>query len=114
MTGQEFITLAVTFVAVASVGATSCKLKHAEESARIARDEAESLRVQLQDAEAENARMHEILTRAYDAVNRSNAALEKAAYEHVERIETINAVDPDWLVCPLPDGVREAFGGSTD
>lgn len=109
MTGQQIITLAAIFIAFASAGASSCKVKHAEELARIARDEAESLRVQLQDAEAENARMREILARAYDTVSRANAALEKAANEHVERIEKIDSVDPDWLMCPLPDGVREAF-----
>jgi len=109
MSGQQIITLLAVFVALATAGASSCKVKRAEESARIARDEAESLRVQLQDAEAENARMREILARAYDTVSRANAALEKAANEHVERIEKIDSVDPDWLMCPLPDGVREAF-----
>lgn len=109
MSWQQIIMLAVTFVALASAGASACQVKHAEETARIARDEAESLRVQLQDAEAENARMREILARAYDTVSRANAALEKAANEHVERIEKIDFVDPDWLMCPLPDGVREAF-----
>lgn len=114
MSGQQIITLFAAFVALASVGASSCKLEQAKESARIARDEAESLRAQLQDAEKENAAQREILARAYDAVNRANAALEKAAYEHVERIEQIDAANPDWLMCPLPDGVREAFGSGTD
>lgn len=114
MSGQQIITLAVTFVALASVGASSCKVKHAEEAARIARSEVEDLRARLQDAEKENAAQREILTRAYDAVNRANAALEKAAYEHVERLEKIDTANPDWLMCPLPDGVREAFGSCTD
>lgn len=109
MSGQQIITLLAVFVALATAGASSCKAKQAEESARIARSEAETLRVQLQDAEYENARMREILARAYDTVSRANAALEKAANEHVERIEKIDSVDPDWLMCPLPDGVREAF-----
>ena len=112
MSGQQFITLAVTLVALASVGATSCKLKHAEESARIARDEAEMLRAQLQDAEKENARMREILARAYDAVNRAGEAVEEAAKSHAERIEQIDQADGDWLLCPLPDSVRAAFCGT--
>lgn len=108
MSGQQIITLAAIFVALASVGASSCKAKHAEESARIARDEAESLRVQLQDAEVENARMREILARAYDAVNRAGEAVEEAAKGHVERLEKIEQ-GGDWLLCPLPDSVRAAL-----
>jgi hypothetical protein len=110
MTGQQIITLAAIFVALASVGASSCKVKRAEESVRIARDEAETLRVQLQDAEAENARMHEILARAYDAVNRAGEAVEEAAKGHVERLEKIDQ-SGDWLLCPLPDSVRSALCG---
>jgi hypothetical protein len=112
MTGQQIITLAAIFVALASVGASSCKVKHAEESARIARDDAESLRVQLQDAEDENARMHEILARAYDAVNRAGEAVEEAAKGHAERLEQIDKADDDWLLCPLPNSVRAALCGA--
>lgn len=111
MSGQQSITLFAVFVALATAGASSCKVKHAEESARIARGEAESLRVQLQDAEEENARMREILARAYDAVNRAGEAVEEAAKGHVERLEKIDRADGDWLMCPLPDGVRAALCG---
>jgi hypothetical protein len=110
MSGQQIITFAAIFVALASAGASSCKTKRAEESARIARDEAETLRVQLQDAEAENARMHEILARAYDAVNRAGEAVEEAAKGHAERLEQIDQ-SGDWLLCPLPDSVRSALCG---
>lgn len=111
MSRQQFIALAVALVALASVGALSCMAKHAEEEARIARSEAESLRVQLQDAEEENARMREILARAYDAVNRAGEAVEEAAKGHVERLEQIDQADDDWLLCPLPDSVRAALCG---
>ena len=109
MSGQQIITLFAVFVALATAGASSCKVKHAVESARIARDEAESLRVQLQDAEDENARMREILARAYDAVNRAGEAVEEAAKGHVERLEQIDQADDAWLLCPLPDSVRAAL-----
>lgn len=111
MSGQQIITLFAVFVALASVGASSCKVKHAEESARIASDEAESLRAQLQDAESENARVREILARAYDAVNRAGEAVEEAAKGHAERLEKIDQADDDWLLCPLPDSVRAALCG---
>lgn len=109
MSVQQIITLAAIFVALASVGASSCKAKQAEESARIARSEAETLRVQLQDAEYENARMREILARAYDAVNRAGEAVEEAAKGHAERLEKIDQADDAWLLCPLPDSVRAAL-----
>lgn len=112
MTGQQIITVAAIFIALASAGASACQVKHAEESARIARDEAEALRAQLQDAEAENERMREILARAYDAVNRAGEAVEEAAKGHVERLEKIDQADGDWLLCPLPDSVRAAFCGT--
>lgn len=109
MSVQQIITLAAIFVALASAGASSCRAKHADEAARIARSEAEALRVQLQDAEAENARMREILSRAYDAVNRAGEAVEEAAKGHAERLEQIDQADDAWLLCPLPDSVRTAL-----
>lgn len=111
MSWQQIITLAAIFVALASVGASSCKVKHAEESARIARGEAETLRARLQVAEDENARMRESLARAYDAVSRAGEAVEEAAKGHVERLDKIEQAGDDWLLCPLPDSVRAALCG---
>lgn len=108
MTGQQIITVAAIFIALASAGASSCRVKRAEETARIARSEAEDLRARLQDAEKENARMREILARAYDAVNRAGEAVEEAAKGHAERLEKIDR-GGDWLLCPLPDSVRAAL-----
>lgn len=109
MRWQQIIVLFAVFVALASAGASSCKVKQAEESARIARDETESLRARLQGVEAENARMREILARAYNAVNRAGEAVEEAAKGHVERLEKIDQADDAWLLCPLPDSVRAAL-----
>lgn len=112
MNWRQIITLAAICVALVTAGASSCKVKHAEESARIARSEAEDLRARLQDAEGENARLREILARAYDAINRAGEAVEEAAKGHVERLEKIDQADGDWLLCPLPDSVRAAFCGT--
>ena len=109
MTGQQILTIGAIAVALASAGASSCRVKQAQEAAKTARCEAETLRGRLEDVEAENAEMREILARAYEAVNRASEAVEEAAKSHAERIETIDTADPDWLVCPLPDGVRNAF-----
>ena len=77
MTGQQIITVAAIFIALASAGASSCQVKRAEEAARIARSETETLRGRLEDVEAENAELREILARAHEAVNRASKAVEE-------------------------------------
>ena len=113
MSGMQIITLAAVFVALASAGASSCRVKQAREAAETARGEAENLRARLEAVEAENAVQREILARAYEAVNRASEAVEEAATDHVERIEKIDHADSDWLMCPLPDGVRDAFAAGS-
>ena len=108
MTGQQIITVAAIFIALASAVVSSCRVKQAQNRAELALREAEDLRARLQDAEDENARMREILARAYDAVNREGEAVEEAAKGHAERLEKIDQ-GGDWLLCPLPDSVRAAL-----
>ena len=114
MSGMQIITLAAVFVALATAGASSCSIKQAREAAETARGEAKTLRARLETVEAENAEMREILARAYAAVNRASEAVEEAATGHVERVEKIDHADTDWLMCPLPAGVRDAFRDGTD
>lgn len=109
MTGQQILTIGAIVIALASAGASSCKVKQAQEAAKTARGETEALRARLEAVESENAAQREILARAYEAVNRASEAVGEAAKSHAERIETIDSADSDWLVCPLPDGVRNAF-----
>lgn len=112
MTGQQILTIGAIVIALASAGASSCKVKQAQEAANFARSEAEALRARLEAAEAENAAQREILARAYEAVNRASEAVGEAAKNNAERTEKIDSADSDWLMCPLPDGVRDAFKGS--
>lgn len=114
MNGMQIITLTAVFIALATAGASSCSIKQAREAAETARGEAEALRGRLADAERENAEMREILARAHEAVNRASEAVEEAATGHVERVEKIDHADGDWLICPLPAGVRDAFRDGTD
>jgi hypothetical protein len=114
MSGMQIITLAAIFVALATAGASSCSIKQAREAAETARSEAETLRARLEAVEAENAAQREILARAYDAVNRASEAVEEAATGHVERVEKIDHADGEWLMCPLPDGVCDAFRDGAD
>lgn len=114
MNGMQIITLTAVFIALATAGASSCSIKQAREAAETARGEAEALRGRLEDAKRENAEMREILARANEAISRATKAVEEAAAEHVERIETIETVDPDWLMCPLPDELRNMFRDDQD
>lgn len=114
MNGMQIITLAAVFIALATAGASSCSIKQAREATETARIEAENLRERLEAVEAENAEMREILARAYEAVSRASEAVEEAATGHVERVEKIDHADTDWLMCPLPAGVRDAFRDGSD
>lgn len=113
MSGMQIITLAAVFVALATAGASLCGIKQAREAAETAHNEAETLRARLEAVEAENAAQREILARAYEAVNRASEAVKEAAGDHVERVEKIDHADSDWLMCPLPDGVRDAFAAGS-
>lgn len=79
---------------------------HLEQS----RFEAVELSRRLEAEQAENERLREVLKRAYEAVERADKAIQEATERYAEQIEKIDDVDPDWLLCPLPDGVREALG----
>lgn len=114
MTARQIVIAAIlALTALALAGALVYQTKRAEEAAEIARNEAENLRARLSAVEAENAAQREILARAYEVINRASEAVEEAAGEHAERIEKIDHVDGDWLMCPLPDGVRDAFAAGS-
>lgn len=110
MTVKQIIVIALIVLALASAGVLLYYAKQAQNSAKNARLEAESLRARVEAIERENAEIREIMARANDAVLRATKAVEEAAGQHVERVEKIDSVDRDWLMCPLPDGVRDVFG----
>lgn len=110
MTVKQIIVVTLIILALASAGVLLYYAKQAQNSAKNARLEAESLRSRVEALERENDEIREIMARANDAVLRATKAVEEAAGEHVDRVEKIDSVDPDWLMCPLPDGVRDVFG----
>lgn len=115
MTARQIVIAAIlALTALALAGALVYQTKRAREAAEIARSEAEDLRARLSAVEAENAAQREILARAYEVINRASEAVEEAATEHVERTEKIDHADSNWLMCPLPDGVRDAFTADGD
>ena len=114
MSIKQIVTGIFIAIAIVSVGVSSCQTKRAQEAAKLARSEAETLRARVEAVERENNEIREILARASEAISRAAQAVEEAASDHVERIETIETVDSDWLMCPLPDELRDVFRSGKD
>lgn len=109
MNAARIIIAVLVLAALALAGVSSYQTKRAQEAATLARSEAETLRARVEAVERENNDIREILARANEAISRANEAVKEAASDHVERIEKIETVDPDWLMCPLPDELRDVF-----
>ncbi len=114
MTPARIIIVILSIIALATAGVSSCQTKRAQEAAKLARSEAETLRERVEVLERENREIREILARANEAISRATKAVEEAAAEHVERSKKIETVDPDWLMCPLPDELHDMFRDGQD
>lgn len=107
----SIVLICVVFV-ILLARVSSCQTKQAQNEAKLAQIEAENLKASLNEAEAENARLREILAKTYEALERADKAIEEASRDHEKRLDEIGSVDGSWLQCPLPDGVRSAFCGT--
>ena len=114
MTSARVIISILSMIALTLAGVSACLTKQAREAAELARGEAETLRARVEALEVENREIREIMARANEAVSRATKAVQEAAAGHVERIEKIETVDPDWLMCPLPDELRDLFRDGQD
>lgn len=90
-----------------------CSGRDAQRDIQAARTETSAAREALAAAQAENATLREYSRRADEAVLRATAAIQEALGTHEERRQSIDNSNPDWLMCELPDGVRDAFAGYT-
>lgn len=96
---------------VASIVFARCSEKMAQERIQKAEIEAENARATVYTLETENAKLHETMAKANEAVERAINLITEAQSKHDERIQTIES-DPDasdWLTCKLPDSVRNGF-----
>lgn len=75
--------------------------------------EANDVRAALAAAQAENAALRDLTRRANEATLRAVNVAEEALGKHEERQQSIETASPDWLMCELPDSVRDAFAGYT-
>lgn len=91
-----------------------CSGRKAQRDIQAARSDASEARAALAAAQAENATLREYSMRSHEAVLRATVAIQEALGKHEERRQSIDNSSPDWLMCELPCGVRDAFAGYTD
>lgn len=96
---------------ITSILFARCSEKMAQERIQKAEIEAEQARATIYTLETENAKLHETMGKANEAVERALNLITESQKKHNERIQTIET-DPgasDWLTCDLPDSVRNGF-----
>ena len=90
------------------------KLKFASSQIDALRISNGQLEQQLQIANDENKHLRDMMEMAYDALERIKKQMEQAKHDSDERNAKIDNADSDWLVCPLPSDVRDAFADYCD
>lgn len=94
---------------VPSLIIVECSGRDAQRDIQAARDKASEAQAALAAAQAENATLREYTRRSDEAVLRATAAIQEALGKHEEIRQSIDKSSPDWLMCELPGGVRDAF-----
>ena len=111
-------TIAIVIYSIVFLGLSliiaECSRRDAQRNIQAARAETSAAREALAAAQAENATLREYSTRSHEAVLRATAAIQEALGKHEGRRQSIDNSSPDWLMCALPDGVRDAFACYTD
>lgn len=72
-------------------------------------DEVQRNHAEIDRLENDNRTLQTAIQRSNDALLKAGEAVERAINANDKRTEILDDVDVDWLLCPLPDGVREAF-----
>ena len=108
-------TIAIVIYSLACLGLSfvivECSGRNAQRDIQAAQDKASEAQEALAVALAENATLREYTRRSDEAVLRATAAIQKALGKHEEIRKSIDNSSPDWLMCELPGGVRDAFSG---
>lgn len=113
MTVPEKQTIAIVIYSLVCLGLSliivECSVRDAQRDIQAARAETSEARAELAAAQAENATLREYTRRSDEAVLRATAAIREALGKHEEIRQSIDNSSPDWLMCELPGGVRDAF-----
>ena len=88
-----------------------CSGRDAKRDIQAAQAETSKARAALAAAQAENAMLREYSRKSDESIKRATAAIQEALGKHEERRQSIDNSSPDWLMCELPGGVRDAFAG---
>lgn len=72
-------------------------------------DEVQRNHAEIDRLENDNRTLQTAIQRSNDALLKAGEAVERAINANDKRTEILDDVNVDWLLCPLPDGVREAF-----
>ena len=111
-------TIAIVIYSLVCLGLSmilvECSGRDAQRDIQAAQAENSALREALAAAQAENATLREYSMRSHDAILRATVAIQEALGKHEERRQSIDNSSPDWLMCELPGGVRDAFACYTD
>lgn len=115
MTVRQSIAIVIYSLVCLGLGmiAVECSARKARRDIQAAQAETSAAREALAAAQAENATLREYSMRSHDAVLRATVAIQEALGKHEERRQSIDTASPDWLMCELPGGVRDAFAGYT-
>ena len=115
MTVPEKQTIAIVIYSLVCLGLSliivECSVRDAQRDIQAAQAETSEARAELAAAQAENATLREYTRRSDEAVLRATAAIQEALGKHEEIRQSIDNSSPDWLMCELPGGVRDAFSG---
>lgn len=112
-----------TIVVFAVILAVLAVVVIAVQTVRLSRADAENVKLRAENdalengllvERVENERLRSIAERSNRALGDAVAKLEAAADANVARIVGIGDSPSDWLFCPLPDGVRDAFDAYRD
>ena len=115
MTIPEKQTIAIVLYSLVCLGMSliivECSGRNAQRDIQAAQDKASEAQAALAVALSENATLREYMRRSDEVVLRATAAIREALGKHDERRQSIDTSSPDWLMCELPGGVRDAFSG---
>lgn len=113
MTIPEKQTIAIVLYSLVCLGMSliivECSGRNAQRDIQAAQDKASEAQAALAVALSENATLREYTRRSDEAVLRATAAIREALGKHEEIQKSIDNSSPDWLMCELPCGVRDAF-----
>ena len=117
MKTPEKQTIAIVIYSLACLGLSfvivECSGRNARRDIQAAQAETSEAQAALAVALAEDATLREYTRRSDEAVLRATAAIQEALGKHEEIRQSIDNSSPDWLMCELPGGVRDAFAGYT-